>query len=480
MRICILGAGTYGSYAVNSIQERYPDAKIYVFDVGNNNIKNETDIGFLSKLKKSDYKGLTHGRYFGWGGASHKWGGQLLTYTNNDFANPNKFMQDVINLDNKYKNEFLAKFNIENKYPENQISHSLFTKTGVWLSMLHRNFFHWFKVNKRQNVTVYSNCRVVKLLSDDKKKIDGIIYLENGIEKKASFDYYFLTSGAFENARIMLSSDLTNGNKVMFSDHLSQKIFKVKKSTKIGDEDFVFRMRGTSLITKRMVGEVNDISYYVHPVFNLNFPFFEMIKDIFFYHNFSLKNIGSYLKTTILDIPKVLGFVWCVLVLRKMYVLNKEWFLYIDIENPTYDSFVSLSKEKDKFGVEGLDVCYNVGEQTSSVFKHARNEVIKHMKLCDVDFDIVSEKIDIHTCEDIYHPYAMFDFESMDDYYSRWSNMLIVTTGILPRSGGINPTGAILPLVDEFVNKYLQIKIMNNQVKLNKKHKKTTLVKNVV
>ena len=39
--------------------------------------------------------------------------------------------------------------------------------------------------------------------------------------------------------------------------------------------------------------------------------------------------------------------------------------------------------------------------------------------------------------------------------FSHWDNMLVVTTGILSRSGGINPTAAVLPLVDEFVNTHL-------------------------
>lgn len=452
MNICILGAGTYGSYAVDTIQKKYPEAKITVFDVGDRHVKSESEIGFLSRLRKSTYKGLTDGRFFGWGGTSHKWGGQLLTYTENDFAQPNEFMKGIIELDCKYKDEILLRFRLKNKYPENKLSENLFSKTGVWLSMLHRNFFRWFKVDKRQNVEVLSNCRVVKLISSDSKQIESVVYLENGIEKIASFDYYFLTSGAFESVRILLSSGLIPENKVYFSDHLSQKMFKVKGSTIIGSEDYVFRMRGTSLITKRMIGEIEGVSYYIHPVFNLKFPFFEMVKDILFYHNFSIKKVGQYIFTTIKDIPHVVGFAWSVAVLRKMYVMNKEWFLYIDIENPTTDSYVALSKEKDRFGLSGLDVYYSVGEDAITIYKQAQQEAIKYLDACGVKYEVVAEKIDVQTCEDIYHPYGMVHFESIDDYFSRWNNMLLITTGILPRSGGINPTASVLPLVDEFVN----------------------------
>ena len=451
MKIAVLGAGTYGSYVINSLLEKYPDSEITLFDVGDKKVKNEQEIGFLSTLKKAMYKGLTDGRYFGFGGASDKWGGQLLTYTDNDYANPDGFMQDVIRLDKKSKDEMLAKFKIENKFPENHVSDKLFTKTGVWLSSLHRNFFHWFKIDKRKQVTILSHCRVVRLESKDGKAIDAVVYKENGVEKSRPFDYYFLTAGAFESARILLSSGLTKSEKVHFSDHLSQKVFKVRKSTKIGGEDFVFRMRGTSLITKRMVGEVDDCSFYIHPVFNLKFPFFESVKEVLFKHHFEWKYVWNVFK----DIPNVMGFAWAVLILRRMYVMNNEWFLYIDIENPSTKSYVKLSDEKDKYGVPGLDVFYEAGDDAERIFESAKAIAIEHLNACGTDYEILAEKINVQTCEDIYHPYGMFDFNDVTDYYTRWSNMLVVTTGCLSRSGGINPTASMLPVVDDFINEHL-------------------------
>ncbi len=447
MRIAVLGAGTYGSYVINSLIKKYPQADITLFDVGDRHVKSEREIGYVSSLRKSLYKGLTDGRYFGFGGASDKWGGQLLTYSDNDFAHPDGFMRDVIRIDKQRKDEMLAKFKIKNNYPENHVSDALFTKTGVWLSAFHRNFFHWFKINKRSQVKVLTHCRVVKLNSNDGKTIESVVYLESGTEKTQSFDYYFLTAGAFESVRILLSSELTKATEVHFSDHLSQKVFKIKNSTVIGNEDFVFRMRGTSLITKRMIGEINDCSFYVHPVFNLKFPFFVSLKEILFKHHFELK----YLWTALKDIPHCIGFAWAVLVLRRMYVMDNEWFLYIDIENPSTSSYVKLSKEVDKYGVQGLDVYYEADKEAESVFEKAKQVAIKHLDKCGVDYEILAEKINVQTCEDIYHPYGMFDFANIEDYYSRWNNMLVVTTGCLSRSGGINPTASLLPVVDEFI-----------------------------
>ncbi|HSK11802.1 MAG TPA: hypothetical protein VK907_01250, partial [Phnomibacter sp.] len=232
-------------------------------------------------------------------------------------------------------------------------------------------------------------------------------------------------------------------------------MFRVYGSTIIGNEDFVFRLRGTSLITKRVIGEVDNVSYYLHPVFNMKFPFFEMVKEILFYKKFSIRKTGEYLVTTLKDIPHVAGFIWSMLAHRKMYVMNNEWDLYIDIENPTKDSYVSLSEEKDKYGLPGLDVHYNVGEAAVSIYEKAKQTSREYLDACHVNYDVVAENIDVQTCEDIYHPYGMFAYGSVAEYYAHWNNMLLVSTGILPRSGGINPTAALLPLVEDFVDNRL-------------------------
>jgi hypothetical protein len=448
MEIAIIGAGTYGSYVADALQKKYPDSQLTVFDVGDSRIKSEQEMGFFSSLKRSLYKGLTDGRWFGFGGASAKWGGQLLMFTENDFANPNMFMQDIISFDKIYKESVLAKFNIVNNYPEHYVTDGLFIKTGVWLSVFKRNFFKIFRINRRENIKIFSNCRIVRFESADKKRIDKVIYLENGIEKEKSFDYYFLTAGAFESIRILLCSGLIKDDKVHFSDHLSQKVFKIRQSTKIGDEDFVFRMKGTSLITKRLTGEIDGVSFYAHPVFNMNFPFFESVKTLLFKREFSWQAI----RNIFIDIPNVIGFVWTVLIKRRMFVLNNEWFLYIDIENPAKDNYVELSQKKDRYGVEGLDVYYGAGYEAEKIYDKAKILIKKHLLNNKIDFEILAEKIDIQTCEDIYHPYGMFDFKSAEDYFTCFENMLIVSTGVLPRSGGINPTAALLPVIEKFIN----------------------------
>ena len=46
MEIAVLGAGTYGSYVINSLIQRYPNAHITLFDVGDKTVKSEKEIGY--------------------------------------------------------------------------------------------------------------------------------------------------------------------------------------------------------------------------------------------------------------------------------------------------------------------------------------------------------------------------------------------------------------------------------------------------
>ncbi len=73
--ICIIGAGTYGSYLANSLLNKYPLVNIKLIDVGNDQVKSELEIGYVSNILNQSYNAASHGRFFGLGGTSAKWGG---------------------------------------------------------------------------------------------------------------------------------------------------------------------------------------------------------------------------------------------------------------------------------------------------------------------------------------------------------------------------------------------------------------------
>ena len=451
-KIAVLGAGTYGSYVSNLLSIVYPHEDIYLYDVGNENLKTEEEIGYLSHIKKAPYEGLQKARFFGYGGASVKWGGQLLTFSDNDFQNPSPFLKDIVDIDKKYKDQVLKRFNLENKIPEHRINSNLFTKTGIWLSYFHRNLFKHFNIIKNDKVKLVPNCRITKILSND-KSITGFEFIHNGQVETAQYDQYFLTSGAFESSRLLINSGLTKKlGELQFSDHLSQRAFHVTSGPIMGKEDFTFRVQGASLVTKRLVGEVDGYSFYSQPINNEDFPFFQDLKKLLFGHHFSLGLIADIVK----NIPNCIAFAWDMLILKKLYVYKNQFYLQIDIEAPRESGQIKLNDEKDKFGEKSIDVNLSILPQTGELFTKARAYVKQYLdengvKYTELPFSTSAEKY-----EDVYHPFGMFcDFESVDDYFSHFNNMLVVNTGILPRAGGINSTCAVLPLVEEYINNYM-------------------------
>lgn len=448
---CIIGAGTYGSYLADKIRESQKDAFITVFDVGNEKIKNEEEIGYRTNILRDPYTGTSDGRFFGFGGTSTKWGGQLLTFSENDFNKPTGFLHDIIKLNQKHRDNVYRKFNINDTFEEKHIDtdNGLFIKTGFWLGYFRRNLFKYFRVRKIDNLKIIADSRIARLLTNE-KFIKGIEYIKTGEKRTARFDRYFLCAGAFESFRILLSSNLMPNKSVAFSDHLSQKVFLVKGPAKIGEDDFTFRVNGSSLITKRIIGEIDNVSFYVNPNFNDNFPFFQNLKTLLFKKEFSY----NLLKSMIVDLPDFIRFVWSIFIKRRIYAYNNEWEIKIDIENPTLASNVALSDSIDEFGINSLDVEFIMDNKASELYKKIHMLIKDYLDKHKVKYSEIADEIHVTKCEDTYHPYGMLDnINSVDEYFNWFDNMLVVNTGILPRAGGINTAGAVFPIIEEYFSR---------------------------
>lgn len=447
--IAVIGAGTYGSYIATLLSTVYPHERIFLYDVGNEHLKTEEEIGYLSHILKAPYEGLQKARFFGYGGASAKWGGQLLTFSENDFKNPTHYMKGIIELNQKYKDIVLSKFGLVNKETDKKLTDGLFIKTGIWLSYFHRNLFKYFNVAKNLKIHIIPNTRIVKINSEN-REIKDLLCIQNGRTIRIHHDYYFLTTGAFESSRLLLNSDLSKDkNRQGFSDHLSQRAFKVLSGPRMGDDDFTFHVQGASLVTKRFVGEINGYSFYSQPICNEDFPFFQNLKKLLFGHHFSVKLITDLLKY----IPYCIALAWSMIVLKKMYIYKNEFYLQIDIEAPKGSGYMQLSADHDKFGEPGIDVALNILPQTGELFTKARDKIKNYLDKQGVVYTELPFSTTAEKYEDVYHPFGMFcDFDSVEEYFTYFKNMLVVNTGILPRAGGINSTCAVLPLVEEFIH----------------------------
>lgn len=447
-KIVIVGSGAYASYAASVIYEVHPEYEVHIFEVGDKTIKSQDEIGFTSELLNCNYDALTKGRYFGFGGATAKWGGQILSFSDNDFKNPSNYLKEIVDLNKKYRKNIFEKVRIKNDEPEIKLNNGMFTKTGIWLDYFHRNLFKLFGVKDYKNVILHPHCRVTKV-NVEGKSVKSIEYIHEGEKKTVSdFDYIFLAAGAFEDTRIMMMSGLQDKTCVQFSDHIAKRIFNIKGTTKIGDVDMEFKIKRFSFITKRIIGEHEGVSYFGYPAYNAEYPFFQNLKKLLFGHKFSLSLIWAVLK----DIPSAFLFVWRFFVEHRLYVYKNEWGFVLHMENPLGYGKVKLSDTLDKFGEPGVAIDFSISPKSREIFAEVTKLFDKLLTENGVEHTFAEDAVQVRKFEDEYHPFALYsDFGSVDEYFNQFENMLIIHSGVLPRAGGINSTSAAFPLLEEFI-----------------------------
>ncbi len=448
MEVIIIGAGTYGCYLANILSKKYNKIKIYLIEVGNSETKTEAEIGYKSLLKKDIYNGASKGRYFGLGGTSEKWGGQLLFFSTNDCINDPE-MEEIKNINVKYKNSVLKRFfsNVPD-IKEKKIQNDLYVKSGIWLKYNKRNLYKLFNIEKNQCVTLISNSRVISI-NNNGEKVESITILQNNIKKNLSSDIYFITAGAFETMRLLNVSGMINTKETSlgFSDHISKKCFKIlSNKALIENHDFSYNLIEKSLITSRIIGEINGSSFFLHPVFNERFALFQIIKDFLF------KGKVNFRFQILPQIFHLIPFVLSYYFKNKIYIY-KDWDLYIDIEIDTGDNQIELGTSLDKFGEKIIEISYKIPETTIEKIELANNRVRGLLKKNHINFIDLYNDPTCNKLEDAYHPFKLYDKGTpWKKRVNPLSNLYSIHTGILPRAGGINPTASLFCLLEEIVD----------------------------
>ena len=452
-KIVIIGAGTYGSYLANSLSEKFPAIEIHLIEAGNDTTQSEQEIGFIAKVKSENYKATSDGRFFGLGGTSAKWGGQLLFYSNRDFANPGG-MQSLIDCNLKYRKKVLTRFfKTLPVLEEEDLGSGLFSRKGVWLKFSQRNMFTHFKIADKKNIIVHQNALVSKL-NVENGKITSVQVQFDGAKESEKFiaDSFYLTTGAFESLRLMHVSGLVDISKSSqgFSDHVSMRCFQIHSSdAKIGGQDLQFRFENGSMITSRLIGEKEGVSYYIQPVFNEGFVFFQLLKQLLFKGKFSLKLFISAAAQFYVIFP----FVYSFLVKKKLYIY-KEWFLNIDMELSKSTNSVSMASETDRYGQNGINIHYSISDDSIRKLKEIKEIVAEMLRNENIHFSEVSTNVSTLKLEDTYHPYRLFapaEDKELSQLFQPLSNLCLINTGLLQRAGGINPTAALFCWIEQHI-----------------------------
>ena len=446
-KVCVVGSGVLGCYMTKKLLDE--GFEVHLFDVGNKKVLNEDEIGFKSS-SNFEYNGAREGRYFGLGGTSEKWGGQILLFDKKDFKNPNKFLSEIISLNELYSDRVHEKLNLVKKTSKPVQSSLGREKTGHWLHPNNRNLYNYFKLEDHKNLKIYTN-HLLSKINYNNDKIESLVFIRN--EKKIVIkDYakYFIAVGAFEHARIYM--DTFNIQELNFNDHYSLPIAKIKSNGKLLNHNLLFEInKDLSFTTNRLVGEIGNDSYFLNPIYNSEFPFFQFIKELLFKKKFDYK---LFVKS-FLEIPGTLKFIFYSVFLKKFYVFKDEWILQLDFEdNSISNTFLKLDyKQLDKFGKPSLHI-YKTNTKHDSLLI---NEILKKIKLLidkkEIDGELLLNNPSMRKTEDTYHPYNILaNYKTLNDYLSEFENALIISTAILPRVGGLNPTATLFPIIEKYID----------------------------
>lgn len=458
-KVCIAGAGTYGSYLANAISEAYPDIEIIIIEVGNENIQSEEQIGFKSELNGSPYNAAKHGRYFGLGGTSSMWGGQLLFLSENDCPN-DPSMDYIKNLNIKHAPKVLSRFfkNLPDLSDE-KIDSNLYLKKGIWLHFNKRNLFNYFNIIKK-NIQVIKDSRVLKIDSQNNSVKSLTIQTKENHVKEVYADLFILTCGAIESMRILDASGLIiiKNETTGFCDHVSTRSFRVQSKPIIAGRDFSYRFIRKSLLTTRIIGDYKGVSFFIQPVFNEEFLFFQFLKDFIYKRKISFR----LLLKTLFQFVHLFPFLYLYFIKKKLYIYG-SWELNIDVELNKTNCSITNSKNFDAFGVNSIKIDYSIPEVTYDMIDYAKKIVSNLLVNESIKVEDLNKNSTGLKLEDTYHPFRLYQPETpFLDRFNPLSNLYVCHTGILNRAGGLNPTAVLFCLIEELVEKKLNIRSIEN------------------
>ena len=448
-KVCIIGAGTYGCYLANTILEKNPDQQIILVEVGGAQIKSEAEVGFTSVSVNKNYNATTKGRYFGLGGTSAMWGGQLLFFSENDCKNDTS-IKEVVDCNIEYKDKVLSRFfTKDTSLEEIPLDGGLYKKQGVWLKFGQRNMYHHFNIGKRKNIKVIQNSRVISV--NHESGTVRSISIKNGQDiSQITADRFYLTCGAFENARLLATSNLGNIAELTkgFADHVSLRCFTIKNSKPtINGLDFQYQFKNNSLITSRIIGEIEGSAFYMQPVFNEKFIIFQAIKNVIFKKKFIPEQFIAALSQAF-HIPL---FVYSYFIKKRLYVY-KSWDINLDMEVDGDQNEVSFAGT-DGTGQKGIKVDFTVPPTTLKKLEQAKNKIKSLLQSSNVDFIELDETVHVNKLEDTYHPFNFYDASkhSCKDLIQPLNNLFQFSTGILSRAGGLNPSATVFCIIEKHV-----------------------------
>jgi len=427
---CIIGAGMSGQIVASNIANK----KIILVESGDIDYNKE-----IQELNSLDQTGLKFrkdhvNRIRQLGGSANLWANQLMLFEQNEISkrdwlcNDLDWPLDYSELKLNYKevinsvfNNFFNKlnyFNLDdekkfNFFLENEfLKESNFSlKNHFWPPNVEKfNYKSNFtkKLINKKNIDFLSNFTATEIKIDQNKQLINEVTINSKNKKcKIKANYFVLSSGAIENARILLNNEhkykiLRNNNTGRyFMDHLRVNLGTLKSNRKLplsilfGIKNNYFDLKKSIKISNYHQEEKKILSChaYIDPLYDEtdNLLFEKLLMEI--KKTIKLKgipkikykdiNIKKIIEQVYIKIPpqlsssKLNSLIHILLTKKDKYLsFDKMTINYQGEQMPNFNSKVYLSDKKDKYDQKTLVVDWKL----SSVDHETQNEFIRVLK----------------------------------------------------------------------------------------------------
>lgn len=473
-KICIIGCGTYGAYLAKRLVEKHgPGAQITVIEIGNEKTRDESETGIEAESPISRAAQL--GRYFGLGGTSARWGGQVLFFDERDLfeckmqnaecgIDPKTAVwEEIVGVCQQFRAAVLGNLLGGNSGKfEKLLDGGGSVRTGIWMKYSKRNTFKLLGKKalapevSGQAVEILKDLRVTDFVFDQKKVTAVVCKSADGAQKNIEADQFYLTAGAIESCRLLLEINEKHGGVFSakdlgrnFGDHISVPVFKIKGHPPVvaGQSLLPIFLDG-SLVTKRIV--VRDAQGrvgFAHPIFNEEVRVFSSIKKMLF----GKMKVDFSLRDVVTGVEFLARFGFSVLFLKKMYAHRNDWTLRLDIEQAfPNENRVLLSEKKDRFGQKAARLDWQVSATDRQSIEEIKSDLAVFFKKEGIPFSEIDAAADGGAkVEDVYHPAGFLRMGHDDDApldmacrVRGTENLWHFSTAMFPTAKSINPTAA--------------------------------------
>ena len=491
--ICIIGAGAAGIYL--ALQLASQGKSVVLIEAGPTSAVNARSVGFMPSFVGDEYAGAITGRYFGLGGTTSRWGGNLVPHTSYDVRDDvySSVWGRIASCVKEQSPAVLARFGYTKdamfeQYAIEKLGSvadvlakaGLDVQASLMLPFSQKNLLNLLHQTSRSNCQprIFYNA-VAKdwILSNDGKRDNSVRNLlavsRNGNKLSVNADKYILAAGAIESARILLEIDQSTFQQVLpkdsspgcfLADHLSLTIADValvdlKKASRLFGPHFEGNwMRGMRFLKKEI--NSNSPRAFAHFEFQNESAGFVIAREVLQAvqgHSFPAITV----KSLIAGVGDLARLGYYRYIKSRLYIPeNTPVNLQLDIEQyPRIENNISLSDENDEYGRRKAVIKWKISSADLGGIECVTNQFLSLWPGKKAGLpDLIPRELNADSRKpyDAYHPVGTCRMgenkEAVVDFNLKvhgLGNMWVVSTGVLPSAGTANPTFTMLCLANK-------------------------------